>query len=170
MKLIRLYERILSEVLDLKNINVYKFTSKSLNEYEFDANGWKCDVIFNSVKLNTELVQVPDKIKHLDGMLGYNLTYTVNDDDEQYKKSNLSVFLPIITTVTQICKKFTMATEPNFIVIFATDRFGGEGIDSAKDRIYRILAKKHAPNNYAITDISIDGDKGIIIYNKKLIK
>ncbi len=63
-----------------------------------------------------------------------------------------------------------MATEPNFIVIFATDRFGGEGIDSAKDRIYRILAKKHTPNNYAITDISIDGDKGIIIYNKKLIK
>lgn len=167
MKLIRLYERILSEVLDLKNITVYEFDAKSSNQYEFDANGWKCDVEFNSVKLNTKLIKVPNKIKHLNGMSGYSLTYTVNDDDEQYERSNLSIFLPIINTVTQICKTFTSSNEPNFIIIFATDRFGGEGIDSAKDRIYRILAKKHAPNNYAITDVSIDGDQGIIIYNKK---
>ena len=187
IKLSKLLTEILNEFGDLKGIDPVKWQRVS-DRYLFqvDNNKVECmfqpwthqeliDVIIPSV--DNEVFQDTVIKKRSIILNSYNLSYTVNGQTDQAKKTDVHTFLVIISTIVSIVKDFIETNNPFILTIFSASKFGGISNDRQKDLIYREISRQHLPSNYYLRDIHIkemlNGNepvknlKGLILFKRK---
>ena len=172
IKLKILYEQILKEVGDLENIEPYKWNKISKNEYYFlDKDNDEIYVNFNLY--NEEEVQLINFNPHIKDITKvYNVSYSLQGKQSQYKKDDYHSLLKIIKTVFDIVKDFISNENPYGLTFFAghkNDDFILSKTDPQKGKLYKTILLKNLQNfpGWSFADSNLDDDfKGFIFYKK----
>ena len=168
------YIKLLTEVGDLSNIDPYEYNIRGLST-EFDTGIDKILVSFKKIdNFNGEVIGPPILYKDKESLVGYNIEYSINGEDTQYRKSDYSYLIKILKTVTNIIidtiLKNDLSNEniQNVYCIGSISKTGMISNDKQKDMMYREIAKNQLPTSYRILEIEFAeiGITGIAITKK----
>mgnify|MGYP003556256593 FL=1 len=144
--LMELYRDIIKEVLDFNNIAILDYQKVNSNQYKFEQNGLDIEVLFQESDFDE--FEFPNYILPTNHI--FNVAFSVNDDEGQWKKTTLGEMLPIYNTVREITTEFVNNVKPDVLVVISMDRLGLPVTDKSKDKIYELMMRKFAPTNYGI--------------------
>jgi hypothetical protein len=170
--LIKLFEEIVNEVGDLKNISSfnYKLTNDGGQFYfEFEHQKCKCNVNFTQVSPDMYYsFNFPPIINHKDKEI-ISVGFDIEGTDEQYLKSNPKLLFGILKTVTDIIKDSLHKYPENCIfVIMATSKTGSGFNDPQKMNLYKLILQQNLPTGYRMGEGEFIGNK--LIFLTKNIK
>lgn len=160
--------KLITEIGDMSKIDSYPFTVMGLTT-EFISEVGNIKVEFTRLVDFKSSIQYPPIMDLGVKIVGYNIQYTVEGTDMQFQKTNYSVLIKILKTVTDIIletilKNDNYSTEnfQNIYCIGSVSKLGKLKSDDQKDLIYRQIAKYNLPIGYRIheikfKDINIDG-------------
>jgi hypothetical protein len=172
IKLVLLYEQIIKEVGDLENITPYEWNKISKIKYNFlDKDGDKIYVDFQLYDKNDlESIEFSSNIQ--DPTKVYNVSYSLQGKQSQYKKDDYVSLIKIIKTVFDILKDFITNESPSGITFFAGNKnedFILSKTDPQKGRLYKTILLKNLSKfpGWSFTDTNLGDDfKGFIFYKK----
>lgn len=157
-----LISEIINEVGDLKNITSYPYTThkRGMNyicRFKAEVNGVNQDITVSielsnpSFKDNLILPPVFEK----DGDL-YNISFNVNGIDAQFAKTNLSLYLKILKTVTEITSDIISETDVNSLnniyMLGSVSKEGITGKNDTKLKYYRAILNSNLPSGYRMAE------------------
>lgn len=163
-----LLEQVLNEVGDLDKISPYNFIKSNSNEYRFSTDdGLSIKVSFVEYDNETqEYLKLKDKT--------YNISYSVEGDESQFKKESYSYLIKILKTIFDIIVKYLNDNkEINNLTLFAgnknKDKFLSQ-TDSQKEKLYKIIFLKNRNKlngDWWYRDLeAFENYNGILIYKK----
>ncbi len=172
IKLKILLEQVLNEVGDLENIKPYKWDKISKNEYYFlDKDNDEIYVNFNLYdEEDIKFIKLSHHIK--DTTKIYNVSYSLQGKQSQYKKEDYTSLLKIIKTVFDIVKDFISNEKPSGLTFFAghkNDDFILSKTDPQKGKLYKTILLKNIQKfpGWSFADSNLDNDfKGFLFYKK----
>jgi hypothetical protein len=160
IKLLNLLNEILNEIGDLQNIEPYGFY------YEPEESGFYTDdrdLIVMRVEDDTEILRdelEASKIFEKDKNIIYSLSFNVNGETTQAKKSNLKEFYKIIKAVSIFASKelerinsgLSRNEKPILVIGAQSKTIKGLVNDPQKYQFYQNILSKGLPPNYRIQD------------------
>lgn len=145
--LLELYKDIIHEIFDFENIEILDFHRISNNSYKFEYNNFEINVIFQDAKY--EDFEFKQKfLKNTNSVV--NMSFSVNDVEDQADKTDISILLPIYNTLRYIATEYITTKKPDIVICISTNRYGKFETDSGKDRIYELIMRKYTPPNYGV--------------------
>ncbi len=156
IKLIKLFETVINEVGDLKNIPNYDYTLTNGGgrfQFDFENKKYKCKVEFTQVPtdINSSFI-LPPVINHNNKEI-VNISFDVEGHDTQYLQTNYKILLGILKTVTSIINdSLSKYSDDTIFVIFAASKKGIGFNDPQKMKLYKLVLQKNVPNGYRIGD------------------
>lgn len=162
-KLLEIYQEILQEVGDLKNIEPYPYTRVEKGVYETTLEtGEELSILLENAEEWQELglLQIPSSINIKKTDKIYNLGFGVNDSDSQQKKATLPILFRILKTVLVIAEEFLRNNPNTFLVIFPEDKVG-EKETQKRDYYLEILAKQDI-SGYIRGEVKLQSKVGTI--------
>ncbi len=154
---------LLAEILDFNKIKTLPIRMVSDSQfYVTDTAGHQCNIYFTEI--STSGIKLPYMLRHIDTAI--SIGFDIEDDDTQFKITDLSGYLPILKAVVDISIKWVESNEPELLVIVGTSRYNSALTDDTKNKIYKMLAQKNLPLHYAIGRASVGSITGICIYKK----
>ena len=161
-KLIPIYEQIINEVGDLKNIKPFPINGEN---FAVEYNNEKLRGKVSFTQANIEMFELPPIAEKWDE--AYNIGYSIEGFGSQYLKGNLKLLLKILKTVSIIISNYIKQNPDNLYLIFAESKYGMEYEDPQKLLIYGEILKKHLPNQFRMGETNFAGiAKGIFIIKK----
>lgn len=145
--LMELYRDILKEVLDFNNIAILDYRKINSEQYEFQYKGMDIDASFQPMGYD-ELTFAQQFIMPTNNVI--NMTFSVNDLEDQALKLPLKDMLPIFNTLRVIADDYVSIKKPDILVFISTSREGGVGTDKGKDKVYELMLRKFMPNGYGV--------------------
>jgi hypothetical protein len=127
------------------------------------------NVKFTTITLYSDILEIPAFLHKFNNLEVINVGFDFKGIDSKWKTIPLSKFLKILKTINDITHEYITKNNPDGLVIFATDRYGGLKSDPTKAKIYNIMVKQSNIDGYGFANINF-GKDGILIYNKKFIK
>ena len=162
-----LYKR-LDEAFDFKNIDIRPITKINNKVYHFDIifDDDPVDVYVDFIQIKPEDVKLIPLLESAQTI--YNVAYAIGDEaiSTQFKKSSLKIFIPILKTIVECINDFIDDNDPDILMFFAAGKYNKELNDLQKMNVYRSIADKHLPTNYAITNQTFWNKDGFAAYNR----
>lgn len=163
----------LKEILDFDGIEDLEFKKLNPYEYTFQTNdrleGYVQFEHFIGDELNDYKFQplLTDKFSEF-----YNSAFSVDGVSSQAKESDLKYYYPILKVITKINHQFISEIKPDCLTIFTDARDGSGLSDSAKDRIFKLMAQKHPASGYGMSSVNFipDNKDGFCLYKISTIK
>lgn len=142
----------LNEVGDLQNINPYSYKLNSMGgEFSFEHND---EVLNGSVKIE----KIPDDYKplfklpptsNIESDNYYNVDYNIEGDDIQFKKTNYSVLVKVMKTVSEIINKtIPKLGEKPILFVMASNTKHSDDDDIRKLKLYTSVIDKNLPSDW----------------------
>ena len=143
---------ILNEVGDLKNINPYSYNLTSMGgEFKFEYNE-------GEYKVNVKIEKIADDYKplfklppasNIESDNYYNIEYKVEGDDIQFVKTNYSILIKIMKTVSEIINKIIpkLGDKP-ILFVMASNTKHNEDDDIRKLKLYTSVIINNLPPNW----------------------
>lgn len=144
------------------NAKPFQFLKRSPLKYTFMARlgqnkKEEVRVDFEDLKNDTSfknklLQNVFDKVETI-----FNVGFKVNEDEFQFQKGEMGVFLRIMSTISLIIQDFVNENSPDLIYVTGSPReFGSE--DEVKNRLYKVFIFKQLDkiSNYS-AEARLDG-------------
>jgi len=157
--LVKLLDEIINEVGDFNNIIPYEYDQSGF----ILSDGYKVDVKIS--ELGNNIIDIPPIFNPYDNKI-YNLSFNVEGDDAQFKKSNYAELIKILKTVVEILKdKIEILLKGSIFTILASDKKGNISMDKQKFKLYKSIISKNIPSDYRI-GTGVLGDWEVIIIQK----
>jgi hypothetical protein len=163
------YLRILKEVGDLENVEAYPYEN---NSFTTDEN-WKVKVDFDIIPFaQFEQLNLPTKRRNT-----YNVSYDVNGEQSQYKKTTYKQLIRILKTVSDIVVDFVKDKGTvEALGFLATNKDPQKLIthtDPQKSAIYKAIIVKSISKlgpEWKLREIEIGGPefKGFVLIKTKI--
>jgi hypothetical protein len=163
------YLRILQEVGDLENIEPYPYKDNSFITEE----NWKVKVEFDVVPFaEFEYLHLPTKRRNT-----YNVSYDINGDQSQYKKTTYKKLIKILKTISDIVIEFIKNKDTVEALCFLASNKDPRKLvthtDPQKSAIYKaIIIKKISKLDaeWKLREVEIGGSefKGFVLVKTKI--
>ena len=132
------YVNMLNEIGDLKNIESYPYEG---NKFTTDEN-WTVKVDFDVVPFaEFEQLNLPTKRRNT-----FNVSYTINGEQSQYKKTTYKELIKILKTVSDIVKDFVESKNNLEALIFLAANKDQQKLathtDPQKSALYKLIITK----------------------------
>jgi hypothetical protein len=158
-------ENIIKEVGDLNNIQPYKYQN---NEFVTEE-GWKVTVSIDDIDdAYYEYINLPFKQKYIKV-----ISYKVEGEQSQYKKTTYTKLIKILKTVTDIIIEYiNNNSNIKALLIFAANKNPDKllsSTDPQKSEMYKAIILKQISQlnqKWTLKDIDIVNYKGFLIYKK----
>lgn len=162
LQLMSIISEMINEVGDLKNIISYPYTTYKrggdyVGRFKAEVNGEEQDITVlierssPSFKDNLTLPPVFEKNGDL-----YNISFDVSGNDAQFAKTNLSLYLKILKTVTEIVNDVISETDVNppnnTYMIGSVSKEGITGKNDTKLRYYKAILNSNLPAGYRMAE------------------
>ena len=162
------YLRILQEVGDLENITPYPYKNNSFTTEE----NWKVKVDFDVIPFaEFEQLNIPAKRRNT-----YNVSYDVNGDQSQYKKTTYKQLIRILKTVSDIVVDFVKGKDTVEALGFLAANKDPQKLithtDPQKSAIYKVIIVKSMSklgSEWKLREVEIGGSefKGFVLIKTK---
>lgn len=165
-----IYNEILVELFDFKNIEPYEITPTH--------EGWKfkavlreeeVDVFIYAEEARVGRFKVPEYLEEAE--IAYNFGFEISElrVSSQYKKTTYRDYIRILATVGEALKKFISLKKPDIVSLFSESKHSGVGVDVQKDDTYFSALKQNKIAGYELESVfdMVDSKKGLILYNSK---
>lgn len=169
-KLGKLFSQI-KEAFDFENIQA--IDTKKVTNTKYKSIDGSLEVQFDVI---TELdiidgiINIPRNIENVKS--AFNVSYSVNEVDDQSYKTDYNEFISILKGVKQSIEDFIESNQPDLLILVSRHREGGFRTDPSKDKLYKHAILKNLPNGY---NAEFDFEpfygsdlKGIVLYKKSL--
>jgi hypothetical protein len=168
-KLLSIVMKILNEVGDLKNIQPFNWSQSSANAYSFDIiDDVEVDILagkvfFQSISQNDRnMIKFSPAIEIEKVPVIENVSYSVEGKTDQYMKSNFSLLIQIIKTVSDIVDHRIQQHPDTAFIFFEETKIGGTG-NAQKIRLYQAILTKNLIPGYRGSKIGIGNLEGYCI-------
>jgi hypothetical protein len=163
------YMRMLKEVGDLENVEAYPYENNSFTTEE----NWKVKVDFDVVPFaEFEQLNLPTKRRNT-----YNVSYDVNGEQSQYKKTTYKQLIRILKTVSNIVVDFVRGKDTVEALGFLAANKDPQKLithtDSQKSAIYKAIIVKSISklgSEWKLREVEIGGPefKGFVLIKAKI--
>jgi hypothetical protein len=163
------YLRILHEVGDLENVEAYPYEN---NNFTTDEN-WKVKVDFDVVPFTEfEQLNLPTKRGNT-----YNVSYDVNGEQSQYKKTTYKQLIRILKTVSDIVVDFVKGKDTVEALGFLAANKDPQKLithtDPQKSAIYKVIIVKSISklgSKWKLREVEIGGPefRGFVLIKTKI--
>jgi hypothetical protein len=163
------YLRILQEIGDLENIESYPYKN---NSFITDEN-WKVKVDFDIIPFAAfEHLNIPSKRRNT-----YNVSYDVNGNQSQYKKTTYKQLIRILKTVSDIIINFVKSKDTVEALGFLAANKDPQKLithtDPQKSTIYKTIIIKSMPklgSEWKLREVEIGGPEftGFVLIKSKI--
>jgi hypothetical protein len=164
-----LLEEVINEIGDFKNINSYEFKSLNNNEYIFNVGDDKVNVYFE--KMDPNQIQAMNEFLDKDFFKEniYNVVYDIEGVQSQFTKSNYSILVKILKTVTDIIVDFIDNNDVSFLTFYSMDKTGQTMFktDPQKTKLNKIIITQNMNKlpGWKYRDINLGGSfEGTALY------
>jgi hypothetical protein len=169
IKISKLLKEVINEVGDLRNIVPLEY-NKDNNTFivPYKGHEYTGKVTFTFLnKQGLKLFKVPPVV-NLDNIdTGYNIGYSIEGVASQFIKSNISLLLSVLKTVSIITGEFINKHPDAIYFIFAESKVGIGFDEKQKLGLYKHIVGQNIPQGFRIGEASIAGiAEGIFIVRK----
>jgi hypothetical protein len=119
--------------------------------------------------VQNSLPQVAKIIEEKGGTLE-TVGFSVNNDEGQAFKTNIRVYLSILSTVVAMIKDYIATAKPDILMFSGSNKDGGAGNnDNTKSMMYKNIVRNNITNNtiYGFCETEFLGIKVSCLYNKR---
>ena len=106
------------EPLEYKKISDYNYSFR----FEFDSNFYRVKVQFELIEDDISKQYYFSKVPNYKDKEFYNVSFTINNIENQALKSDIKTILKIMTTLSYIVKEFIQNNNPDGLHIEATNK------------------------------------------------
>lgn len=167
ISLMELYQEIIDEVFDFKNIEPY--------ELENTHEGWKFDAVLKDElvpvyvyiqPVNIERFRLPSKFKKTSDVVNFGFEIGESRTTSQYEKTTYRDYIRILATVFLALNQYISKKKPDIVTFFSESKHGGNAVDVQKDDVYFKAIDRNKPSNYGVESIFdvIDKKLGTMLY------
>lgn len=163
------YMRMLKEVGDLENVEAYPYKN---NRFVTDEN-WEVNVDFDRIPYGMfDQLNIPTKRQNT-----FNVSYDVNGEQSQYKKTNYKQLIRILKTVADIIKDFINSdSKVEALAFLAANKDPQKLItrtDSQKSAIYKsiiVQSISKLDSKWKLKEVEVGGPEfnGFILIKEKI--
>jgi len=163
-KLIR--EGVIKEIGDLNNIETYSYGSSKEKAFFTTSTGDYISVWIKPINmLDSQAVKIdlPDSFDKTGTV--YNISFTVNDREDQSKKTSYSELIKILATVFTAANDMakTYYDDNSIFIMAAFSKLGAIKDDSQKLMLYKAILTNNITDKYRMTNIKYEGFNFIAI-------
>jgi hypothetical protein len=166
VSLLVLLKETLNEIGDLNNIEPFPYILTSYGG-TFDIEIPNYGVI--DVRVVTEDVSNFKQDFHFPPIINpegkelINIAYSIDGTDSQFAKTNISLLMRILKTISEMINEILVKYEDPLFIIMASDKFGGVKSDPQKFKFYKLILRQNMPSGWRI------GEGKYIPYNQETL-
>lgn len=165
LSLLTLLHEVIAEVGDLKNIQPYPHSDDSFTLE--DGSIVKVEMYKLASREIFQTLKIPNILNTREGDV-YNISFSVEDVDAQFKKSSYAELVRIIKTVMDILVDQTESLEiGSTFIITPISKLGALRLDPQKYELYKAILTKNLPSNYRMAEGTSFGIRSIFLQKIK---